>query len=303
MTSPGTDSAQTGAVYDLGYVPYDGERTGRRGAIRSTIRDGMQRVMGIRRRARKKVIPWILVTLAVVPAIVFVGLSFLLSSFAPGTENPYGSHADYFALTASIVMLFSALAAPEELIPDRREGVLAIYSSRPMRADDYVWARASALGLIVLGFLLAPQVLMYVGFAALSPNGFWSGLTESADQIPRIIAAGVVYVLALTPVALLIAAFASRKTVASGVYVAVMWLTIPVSFALSQLTEVPGARYASLLSIYGLPEHVRDWIFDVRPGTTAPAGAGVEPWISLTVIVIVAIASFSAVIWRYRRLM
>ena len=47
-----------GVVYDLGYVPYEGERRARRGAIATTYRDGIYRVFGIRRRARKKILPW-----------------------------------------------------------------------------------------------------------------------------------------------------------------------------------------------------------------------------------------------------
>ena len=48
-------SDRVGVVYDLGYAPYEGERRGRRGAFVTTVRDGVARVFGIRRGARKKV--------------------------------------------------------------------------------------------------------------------------------------------------------------------------------------------------------------------------------------------------------
>ena len=66
-----------GVVYDLGYKPHDGPRLGRSAAIRATIRDGLRRMFGIRRRARKKILPWMLFIIALLPAIVFVGLVFL----------------------------------------------------------------------------------------------------------------------------------------------------------------------------------------------------------------------------------
>ncbi len=148
---------ERGVVFDLGYTPHEGERRGRRGAITTTYRDGLYRVFGIHRRARKKIFPWLLVVFAILPAVVFVGFAFLLSTFAPGADSPFGGHAEYFGITASVILLFVALAAPELLIPDRREGVLAVYSSRPLRPDDYVGARASSLLTVIAGFMLIPR--------------------------------------------------------------------------------------------------------------------------------------------------
>ena len=83
-----------GAVYDLGYTPYSGERLGRRGAIAATYRDGNYRVLGIKRRARKKILPWSLAILVMVPAVVFVGFSFLLSSFSPDADSPFANQQE-----------------------------------------------------------------------------------------------------------------------------------------------------------------------------------------------------------------
>ncbi len=46
-----------GVVYDLGYRPHEGERLGRAGAVRALYRDGLRRVLGLRRRARAKIWP------------------------------------------------------------------------------------------------------------------------------------------------------------------------------------------------------------------------------------------------------
>ncbi len=63
-------SDRIGVVYDLGYAPYDGERLGRRGAFVTTVRDGVFRVFGIRRGARKKILPFLLLGLAILPAVM-----------------------------------------------------------------------------------------------------------------------------------------------------------------------------------------------------------------------------------------
>jgi len=291
-----------GVVYDLGYTPYEGDHLGRRGAIRSTYRDGIYRVLGIKRRARKKILPWTLAAFAVLPAIVFVGFAFLLTTFSPDAESPFGSHADYFELTGTVVLLFVALAAPELLIPDRREGVLSIYSSRPLLPDDYVGARFVSLLTVIAGFMLIPQVLMYVGFAALDADGVFSALWSNAGDIPRILASTAVYAVAYAPLALLVATIANRKSAATGVFLGGLLMGTILSAALIEATALEGRRYAAMLSVGELPTHVNDWIWDTA--SIAPmAEAGFDPWVSLLVMAGIAAVATGIVVWRYRRLM
>ena len=293
-----------GVVYDLGYVPYEGDRRARRGAIATTYRDGIYRVFGIRRRARKKILPWSLVVLAILPATVFVGFAFLLSTFSPEANSPFGGHGEYFSITGGVVLLFVALAGPELLIPDRREGVLSIYSSRPLTPDDYIGTRAASLLTVVAGFMLIPQVLMYIGFAALSSSGFFGALVDNADEIPKILATTIIYALATAPLALLISTIASRKAAATGIFLGVLFVGTGLAAALVEATSVPGSRYAALLSIGDHPDYVRDWIFDLAVSSDrVMANAGFDPWVSLAVISVTAVASSIFVVWRYRRLM
>lgn len=291
-----------GVVYDLGYTPYDGEKLGRRGAITTTYRDGIYRVLGIKRRARKKILPWSLAALVMVPAVVFVGLAFLLASFAPDIESPYGGHAEYFVLAGTIVLLFCALAAPELLIPDRREGVLSIYSSRPMLPDDYVGARFASLLTVVAGFMLIPQILMYIGFAALDDAGFFSSLWSNGADIPRILASTAVFALGYAPLALLVATFANRKAASTGVYLGIVLIGTALVAALVEATNLPGRRFAALFAVVEHPMHVNDWIWG-SSSELMVADQGFDPWVSLLVIVGGAVVAGGTIIWRYRRLM
>jgi ABC-2 type transport system permease protein len=291
-----------GVVYDLGYTPHDGPRLGRGAAIRATIVDGLRRVLGLRRKARKKVFPWTLLAIASIPAIVFVGLSFFLGNFTPDAESPFGGHPEYFNLAGTMVMIFAALAGPELLIPDRTEGVLAVYSSRPMRARDYLVARGTALAGVVGFFLLAPQMLMYLGFAALDPDGFFTSVVGHADDLVQITATTAVYVLAYGAPSLLIAVFAKRSAPASGAYLAVMLALTGVAHGIAESGSGEGlGKYAALLAIFEHPHVVRDWIFDRSSTGLVAVDVGWDVWVSFAVIIGIAVLTAAVATVRYRK--
>lgn len=287
-----------GVVFDLGYVPHEGPRLATGSVMWAIVREGVRRVFAIRRHFRKKILPWLLVIAAVLPAVVFVGLAFFLSTFAPEAETPFGSHADYFSLVGAIVLLFCGLAAPELLIPDREEGVLAVYASRPLRAWHYLVARAIALGFTVAGFLVFPNLLLYLGFAAQDRSGFAQGLIGNADDLVRILATSVVYFLGYGAPAFLVASFAKRTAPATGVYLAIMLITPGLAEGLAE-SGATGSRYAALLSIAEHPPALRDWIFDRFGGSTLDK-AGFDPWVSLLVIGLLVAAAATLALRRYR---
>ncbi len=153
-----------GVVYDLGYRPHEGERLGRAGAVRALYRDGLRRVLGLRRRARAKALPWGLLAIAVIPAIFFVGITVFTREI--GAEDvDFFSHAQYFDLTGTIALLFIAAAAGELLVPDRVHGVLQVYASRPLTTSDYLTGRAAALAAVVFGFMYFPHLVLFFGRA------------------------------------------------------------------------------------------------------------------------------------------
>jgi ABC-2 type transport system permease protein len=289
---------QTGAVFDLGYKPYEGERLGRSGAIRAIVKDGVRRVLGLRRKARRKVYPWTLVVLAILPAAVFVGLAFTLNAFTPEADSPFGGHAEYMGLTGAIVLLFVALAAPELLIPDREEGVLAVYSSRPVTATDYILARSGALFAVVASFVLVPNLMMYIGFAALDNDGLGSALVGNLGDMGKVLVAMVAYIVGYGAPALLIATYAKRTGPAAGTYLAIMFGSAGFAEAFRNIDFV-GARFGTMLSLLQHPEVVRSWIFDERQDA-APIAAGFEPWASAVAIALVGAVAAYFMHRRYR---
>ena len=296
-----TDS--TGAVYDLGYAPYDGERLGRKGARRTIFWDGVRRVLGLRRKARRKVLPWLLVTIAALPPIAYVGISFLIPFDQSELASAAQQHSQFMALGGTIVMLFAALAAPELLIPDRKDGVLEMLASRPITPTDYIVTRFMSLVAVVGAFLLAPQFVLYIGIAATDSSGFVGGLVGNADNIPRILSAAAVYVIAYVPLSFVVSSIAKRKAIASAVYLASMIALTGFAEAIVREASVAGGRWVALLAPINTADAASAWIFGQESPESLLAVAEFHPSAGLVALLVVGSAATTYSLLRYGRLM
>ncbi len=293
-------SDRTGVVYDLGYKPYEGPRLGRAGAIKAMLKDGLRRSFGIRRKARKKVYPWFLAVVAFLPAVVFVGLAFAWGTFSPDAESPFGGHAQYISLVGTVIVLFVASAAPNLLIPDREDGVLSVYSSRPMTAWDYILGRVGALAGVASAFFLIPNLILYVGLAALDDAGFGSALIDNLDELAKVAVTMVAYVVGYGAPALLISTYAKRVGPAAGTYLAVVLIS-PAFAEMFKNLDFTGARFGTLISVLQHPEIIRNWVFGDSQSGMPMIAVGFEPWVSVLFIAVVGFATMYLMARRYRR--
>lgn len=282
-----------GVVFDLGYRPHEGQRLGRSGARRALIKDGLRRVLGIRRKARRKVLPIALMTIAVMPALFFTAFAVIAGEFDVA-ETIFG-HADYFDLNGSMALIFVALASSELLIPDRVHGTMSIYASRPLTTVDYVAGRAGSLAIVVFGFLWTPHLVLFLGRAWVSDEGLGSYVLGNADLLWQTALVSVVYFVGYTSVAFLVAAFSQRTSIAAGVYIGVLML----SGATEALVEA-GYDAFGLAAFIDHPGYVKDWILGAS-GEWIPERAGMEPLLSLVVIVVLGVVAGLVVTGRYRR--
>jgi ABC-2 type transport system permease protein len=285
-----------GAVFDLGYRTFEGERRGRSWVMRAVFRDGLRRVLGLRRRTRRKVLPVMLITTAVMPALFFVGMSVIAGQFDASVE--FFGHAQYFGLTGTIALIFTALAAGELLVPDRSGGVLAVYASRPLTSDDYLVGRGAALAALVFSFMYLPHLVLFLGRAWVSEAGFLSTVSGNLDTLWQTAAASAVYLLAFAPPALVIAAYSKRSAIAAGIVLGAFTVSNPIAEALA---NQEGLRFFSLLALPQHPGFVKDWIMGVDTNQWVPGTAGFGPVVSLAVIVGIALVSVAALVIRYRR--
>lgn len=293
----------TGAVYDLGYEPYAGERRGRSGARRTVVADGLRRVLGLRRKARRKVLPWGLLVVAVAPAAVAVGASFLFPVGSSDEIAIVGANAEFFLIGGTIALLFAALAGPELLIPDRTDGVLSMLASRPLTPGDYVLAKFASVTVIVGAFLLVPQLLLYIGDAGTYRDGLFAGFVDGADKLPKILLVAGVYTIAYVPLAFAISGLAKRKAVASSIFIAVTLALVAVAEVFVRETDFIAGRWIALISPIDSANAMNLWVFGEHDGENLLMAAEIHPLIGLGSLVVIGVASVFFVLRRYRRIM
>jgi ABC-2 type transport system permease protein len=131
-------------IYDRGYRTYDGERTGPGGARKAVYKDGIRRVLGLGRKAREKVYPWVMISIAIGMAAIIIGVHWFIGDLAQSLSEGVPTYGELFDLYSWIGLLFIAFAAPWLLKPDRTRGVLSVYFSRPLTVDGYLSSKVSA---------------------------------------------------------------------------------------------------------------------------------------------------------------
>jgi ABC-2 type transport system permease protein len=303
MSAPGNAASDSGegTVFDLGYKPHEGPRLGRSAVMRAIVVDGLRRAVGLRRKARTKILPWALITAAILPVVIVVVVIFVAVGFELEEGNPFVSHAQYFDLIGTLSMLFVALVAPLVLIPDREDGVIAIYASRPVRAGDYLLARAGALALLTALYILIPQSLLYVGIAGLNVGGFWEGLRINSPEILPTLGATVAYVVGYGAPAFLISIYMKRLTMATGIFVIAMFLSGALVDIIPEGTTLPIYKVVAPLSMFFNPLTVRDWLFGLEGSGMPLVQVGLPQWIAaLALVALLALTAWLAH-RRYRR--
>ena len=294
---------QTGAVYDLGYEPYDGVRAGRSGARKTVYFDGIRRVMGIRRKARRKIMPWGLLFFAIVPPIVAIGIGFLVPAGSPEAIDLASQNSEFFTISGTIVLLFTALAAPELLIPDREDGVLSMLSSRPLTPIDYLGTRFASLATIVGAFMIVPQLLLYVGQAGTDPDGLFQGFINAADTLPKIFVVAAIYTIAYVPLGFVVASLSKRKAIATAGYLAIMIALSVFSEAIVREANISGGRWLALLAAINTADAANEWIFGGSNSDSLLAVADIHPALGLAALIVFGLLLSLFAFDRYRRLM
>ncbi len=290
-----------GVIYDRGYRPYDGPRRGRRGARRAVVKDGVRRILGLRRKARRKVLPWSLIAVALVAAAVFVGLHFAAGSIAAALAQGLPRYGELFDFYSRIALLFIAVTGPELLAPDRTRGVLSVYFSRPLTVDDYLASKAAAYLLVAGAIYVVPQAVLHLGLAFLSDDGFFAYLGANLDVLWKVPVVAVAYLAIHGAVVGVLAAHMRRPGMAAAAFLGVVVAGGGIAAELAT-SNLPGARWLALLAVDDHPRILRDWIFGIDTQTFAAERVGFEPWVS--VVAVAAVAGIGAVWvrWRYRRL-
>ncbi|HEV2798001.1 MAG TPA: ABC transporter permease [Nocardioides sp.] len=175
-------SGRPGVIHDLGYRHYDGVREGTATIARTLFVTGLRHAYGLGRSGKSKVMPFILLAMSVLPALIVVGVVVLT-----GSSSLPVSYADYTNQTQLLVRLFAAAQAPVLFSRDLRHRSIVLYLARPLAAPVFAVVRWLSLTVSIWLFMSVPTLLLYLG-------AMLSGLDKS-DQTTALLKAVVLQVL------------------------------------------------------------------------------------------------------------
>ena len=295
-----------GAVYDRGYRPYEGTLGGR-GAVRAAlVRVSIRRALGLRRSWRQKVLPWSLLAIATIPAVVNVGIKYITRN-TPASDFDLITFREYVGVSTTL-LLFVAITAPDMVCPDRRNRVLPLIFARPLTCNDYVLAKVGALTAILFGFSFLPQVVLFVGQMLVVQEGALDFLTENAEVLWQVPVAVALFSLYWASLALAISATTTRRVVGGVALLA----TVLVSGAVASILVAAGGADTErifengslwgLLSAIDLPLRISDLVFLGHVDPTSLVGGAEGAGIGVVLLYFTVVAgSLGFLVYRYRQ--
>ena len=288
-------SGAQATIFEPGYRPYRGARLGVAHSVRALARHSAERVLGLNRPARYKILPFTAIAIAYLPAIAFIGIIALLpngrlrlSELIPGPGRYYGF------ITAAII-LFAALAAPEALCPDKRSRMLGLYLSSPLNRSTYLLAKAIAVVGVLLLVTVGPPLLLLVGLAL--QNAGPRGFGDFVSTLGQILLAGVSISLMFGAIGLAIPSLTDRRGLASAgslllilgstavVNVVVFGLGGPTNLLVLSLSRLP---FELALRIFTLPGLTTARTRGFGAAASAPLSTGLVVATSVAVTLIAA---------------
>ena len=302
---PTVASGPGGSIYDLGYQGYHGHRMSRTSVVAALFGQTLRACYGIGRGARAKIVPFTLAGLALIPAIVAVGIAALIAQAGPAGSrldsfSPIRYHT-YASVIAVFVMLFCAAQGPELFGRDQRYGVLPLYFSRALARTDYAVARTGGLMAGLLLMVLLPQLLLFVGrlLTAADPGTGWQ--LESPNLLP-ILLQGLLTVGLLGGIAAAIASHTPRRAYATAAIIAVFIIPPVIVELVTNIARGGLGRYVVLLSPGDVLEHTNAVLFRTFAQGPDPLRRDLPDAAYFVVALMGIVVSVGLTIRRYRRI-
>ncbi|MEU4542471.1 ABC transporter permease [Nonomuraea dietziae] len=277
-------------IYDIGYRHYEGPRLGRAHAVRALITQNLRSIFGLGRRARSKLMPFLLAASMLLLPVVSIAMMSMLG------RNDIG-YTNYPVIMQAVIAIFLASQSPTITAPDLRFKVLPLYLSRPVSTLDYVAAKVVAMTTALFALVALPLTVMYAGELLVDPPG----PPHTKEYVAGLVTA-LLLALLLSTFGLALASFTPRRGLGVASVIAVYLLASAVSTVLFATFESMGradvAQWAWLVNPFFLVDSVQSWLFGTTPanGYTYPAGV-----FSALLLAALLGLSLTAFILRYRK--
>ena len=253
-------------ILETGYRPYRGVRLGVRHSVWALARHTFERIMGLKRPARYKVLPFLSVIIAYLPAVAFIGIVALIPNGRSRLSDLIPGPGRYYGFITAAILLFASLAAPEALCPDKRSRFLGVYLASPLNRTTYLLSKALAVMAVLLLVTLGPPLLLLIGLALQNdgPRSFASFM----GTLGQIFVAGISLSLMFGAISLAIPSLTDRRAFAS----AGSLLMILGSGAISMVIAfgLNGPKNVLALGLNRLPFELALRIYTLRGLPTSP---------------------------------
>ena len=297
MSGPGGD------IYDLGYQAYDGPRLGRRSAFGALFRNALRACYGIGRGGRAKIVPIALGGLAVLPAVLAVGIS-ALAAQAPGGAGAALDNASpvrfdsYHGLIVVLVILFAAAQGPELFGRDQRYGVLPLYFSRVLTRVDYALAKTGGLWVALFLLIALPQVILLFGRIFVAPDPV-TGFQKEIGAVPQFVAQAVLSAGLLGSLTALVASYTPRRAYATAIVIAIAIIPPIIVSLVGNLVGDDAARFIVLFSPGDILDGTNAWIYGVIPDSPIVASLDLPGLAYIAAAIIGAVGATLLTVRRY----
>ena len=304
--APTTASGPGGSIYDLGYQRYDGPRLGRPAAVRALFWHTLRSCYGIGRGGRAKIAPFTLAAMALLPAIFAIGVAALISQAGPGGGRIEAAspirYSTYYGIVSTFAMLFCAAQGPELLGRDQRYGVLPLYFSRAMLRVDYALAKTLGLMAALLGLLVVPQLVLFVGRALAAPD-LLNGLATEASSLPAVVGQGALVACLYGALTTLVSAWTPRRAYATASIIALFVIPPIVVGVLAQLHRARAVTdWLVATSAADLSSATNALLFGIRPDSAAVRASDLPLEAYLGIAIVGIAGSMLLTVRRYMRI-
>ena len=290
-----TTAARAGAIHDIGYRHYDGPRLGASYIRRSLFVETLRGAYGLGRSPRSKVMPFLLLAVMVLPAVVMG----IVTSYFGSPSLPI-RYTEYVIQLQVAVTIFLGAQCPAAMSRDLRYRVASLYFSRPLSRQQYVQAKYAAMAVALFILMGLPITLLLAGaLLAELPLG---------DHLPdylRAMAGAAIYAIVLAGIGLVVAALTPRRGLGVAAVVGVLLVLSGFQIAVSEMAAEFGSEtflaYTGLISPYTLVDGVVTAVLDAETsiGQGPPGAVGAAVFVAVTVLLVAG--CYAALVVRYRK--
>ena len=269
-------------IADRRFQHYEGPVLGVAYAFFALLLHSIRWVLGLKRSARYKIVPIIVIAIAYLPSLVLIVVAVVAP---PGTPLP--DYAGYYPFVIPAIYIFVALTAPELICPDRRYGTLRMYWTSNLGPFTYLAAKLFAIWAVLSIVTIGPVLIQLAGYSLFGHGPL--GLTEGLKTFVHVIGGGLTLAVFFGSIALAVSSLTDRNSFASAGIILGFILSGAALGILQGPLKAPA--WVALVNVNQLPQELVNRIHQAQGLTTIDLptwelAAGASGWVVAAIAVL-----------------